>query len=504
MFDWEKIRIVVVDDEQYICNIIFESLAGCDYEVTTFTDPIRAIKHIESNPVDLVLTDLVMGEHSGVQVVETVLGNHSDAIVILMTAHPTVQTAISVLKRGAYDFLVKPFKLELLRATIKRGLSHQSVVRDNLQLRGQVAFMKVANAATPDMELDDYLQMVLKSCVTELSARGAAFIGINPETGEVNRILRECPDSELVSELTAPGSLDRFVQQPQEKPWIRSSEMQEGGREVSKIYIDQPVIAGTTLFGVIRIAIMARSPRVNRGQLDALTILANSAAAAIASHKLYEQRQESYLEAIRGLANAVEARDPLTAGHTDRVTRMAELVARQMGWTDEQLENLVMGCTLHDIGKIGVPDSILSKPGVLTEEERQRMIEHPSLGMKIVQGIKLFEPAIPYILDHHEKFDGSGYPAGKKGDEISIEGRLLAVIDTFDAIMSNRPYRDGAELKTAVWELYNYSGTQFDPSLVQLFFDLLRSGQVDLNDLYDRSENLDCMDEIPALKMVPV
>ena len=159
----QPISILVVDDEKYICNIIVEALSIEKYHVVAFSDPAKALTHIEQNSVDLVLTDLVMGEYTGVQILESTLAHHSDATVILMTAHPTVQTAISVLRKGAYDFLMKPFRLELLKATIKRGLEHQQVIRENLHLKGQVEFLKVVGAANTEMGIDDFLAMVARS-----------------------------------------------------------------------------------------------------------------------------------------------------------------------------------------------------------------------------------------------------------------------------------------------------------------------------------------------------
>jgi len=173
-----------------------------------------------------------------------------------------------------------------------------------------------------------------------------------------------------------------------------------------------------------------------------------------------------------------------------------------MGWNRKQIFALHMGCTLHDIGKIGVPDAILNKNGRLDEKEMQIMQTHPNVGLQIIAGIDIFAPSVPYIIGHHERYDGGGYPKGLKGEEIPIEGRLLAVADTFDAIMSDRPYRRGAELGIAVRELRYNSGSQFDPDLVDIFIDLLRTGQVDLSGLYGREYDVSCLAEEPVTETV--
>ena len=499
-----KPQIVVVDDEEYICSIILESLAAEQYDVFAFSDPREALEHISSAPVDLVLTDLVMGAFSGDQILDTALEYHEDAIVLLMTAHPTVQTAISALKRGAYDFLVKPFKLEMLRATIKRGLNHQKVLRDNLRLNGQVEFLKVANTVTPTVDIDDYLRKVLQSCLTELTAEAAAIICVDPGNHEIVSRICEPGNQQYCRELLDESTIENNGSSKSSKPIIRSEKVLVDGREVSKMFVSKPIIINSRYNGVINLLILSRFGKITSGQLDVLTILANSAASAIASQRLYQQRQESYMEAILALANAIEARDPYTAGHTGRVTRLAKTLAQGLGWDEERIDNLEMGVTLHDIGKIGVPDSILNKPSRLTEEERQKMMRHPKVGLKIVRGIKLLKNAIPYIISHHERYDGTGYPKGLKGTDIPVEGRLLAVADTLDAIMSDRPYRSGARLEIAVGELVDNRGTQFDPELVDLFLDLMREGKIDFMELYDRDEDTSCLEQLSSTQKAPV
>ncbi len=504
MIDKPTTHILVVDDEKHICNIIEETLSSSQYTVTTYADPVAALAHIEEHPVDLVLTDLVMGDHSGMQILDATLLSHSDAMVILMTAHPTVQTAISVLKKGAYDFLVKPFKLELLKSTIDRAVEHQRVMRENLHLRGQVEFLKVANAHTAKIDIDRYLKLVIESCKKELGAAAVGILQIDPRTDEPLR--RHCitDDPLIESVVTDETVMEKFAGSTSSQPTIEARRVQtENGNEV-RVSILQPIMIRNKINGVINIVVASKFGRVTPGQLDVLSILTNSAASAIANNRLYRDLRKSYLEAIRVLANAIEARDQYTAGHTDRVSKLAELIARKLGWSEAKIFDLHMGCTLHDIGKIGVPDNILNKPSALTEEERARMRSHPDVGLQIIRGIELFKPAIPFIKAHHEFYDGTGYPRGLRGEEIPVEGRLLAVADTFDAIMSDRPYRNGNSLKVAVDELLKFRGKQFDPEIVDVFLKILDDGEVDFEAMYDREEDTSCLKDIPISEKAPV
>lgn len=483
--------VLVVDDEKYICKIVVESLATADYNVVPFNDPAEAIDFIRENQVDLVLTDLVMGEFSGVDVMTAATETHSDAIVLLMTAHPTIQTAISVLKHGAYDFLVKPFKLDVLHAAIRRGFAHQRVVRQNMTLRSQVEFLKVANAVGSGLDIDRLLTLIIGSCKTELGAAAAALLEVDTaDKSNVIRKLHETDDESLVDEVLDPTQLLHFSYTKSTKPAIRSENVTIDGVRQSKVTIVQPIFAQRRFHGAISLIIISRFDQLTSGQLDALSILANSAGSALANNRLYEDLQSSYLQAIRALANAIEARDACTAGHTDRVSRLANLVATELGWSQRRIKDLGMGCMLHDIGKIGVPDSILNKAGRLTDDERNTMNNHPLVGLKIINGIDLLRPAIPYISSHHERFDGLGYPRGLRGEEIPLEGRLLAVVDTFDAILSDRPYRKGAPLRIALRELITNKDTQFDGRMVDVFIELLQTGRVDLRELYGREEEM--------------
>ena len=172
------------------------------------------------------------------------------------------------------------------------------------------------------------------------------------------------------------------------------------------------------------------------------------------------------------LSRAIEARDPYTRGHSARVTEIAEAVARRLGWDAERLALLRVGGPLHDVGKLGVSDEVLAKPGRLDDDELEQIREHPKLGARILLRVAAFRAAIPYVLYHHERWDGNGYPTGRAGEQIPLEARVLAVADAFDAMTSDRPYRRALDHEAAVEEVARCSGTQFDPEVVRIFLEL--------------------------------
>ncbi len=186
--------------------------------------------------------------------------------------------------------------------------------------------------------------------------------------------------------------------------------------------------------------------------------------------KTLEALDKTYIFTLRALVTALDTRDVETQGHSLRVVQYSLELAELLGWGNkEQLKILEYGALLHDIGKIGIPDSILKKHGELTKEEWEVMRTHPKVGYKILHNIEFLEEAARFVLHHHERFNGAGYPAGLKGNEIPITSRIFVVVDTFDAMTTKRRYRDAATFEDAINEINKCSGTQFDPQVVEAF-----------------------------------
>jgi putative nucleotidyltransferase with HDIG domain len=185
-----------------------------------------------------------------------------------------------------------------------------------------------------------------------------------------------------------------------------------------------------------------------------------------------QQIEHSYEDTLQALGAAVDLRDNETAGHSQRVCRYSLEIARAMGWSNKDLENLARGAYLHDIGKLGIPDGILLKPGPLTPDERSVMQQHVQIGFDIVKDIPFLADTAEIILMHHERFNGGGYPRRLKGDEILPGARIFAVADTLDAITSDRPYRRASSFEGAVETVRREAGHQFDPEVVRVFLSI--------------------------------
>lgn len=181
------------------------------------------------------------------------------------------------------------------------------------------------------------------------------------------------------------------------------------------------------------------------------------------------QLEAAYKASLLALANAIEARDLYTRNHVERVNAFSQAIARELGWDEAQRSSLEFGAILHDIGKIAVRESILLKTGPLQRDEWAEMREHPVVGARMIEGIPYLAPAIPIVLYHHERWDGSGYPDGLQGEEIPVQARLLAVADTYDAMTSHRPYRKALPHSVAYETIIGEAGALFDPEMARAF-----------------------------------
>jgi len=239
-----------------------------------------------------------------------------------------------------------------------------------------------------------------------------------------------------------------------------------------------PLVQRKEVVGIIYLDAPSQVRAFSEADLELLMTIAGPASVQIQNVLYLSQLKRSYKDTIRALAKAVDARDPYTVGHNWRVSRLAVTVASSLGWSGEEVGVTELGGILHDIGKIGIPDSVFLKRGKLADEEWQIMKQHPEIGAQMIAGIDFLEPVVPYTLYHHEHWDGSGYPYGLKRDEIPREGRLLLVCDAFDAMTTTRPYRKGLKPEVAIEELAKGKEKQFDPKYVNAFVTAWDNGDI--------------------------
>lgn len=327
--------------------------------------------------------------------------------------------------------------------------------------------------------LDELLQSILEDAVNVLDAQRAALLLADPLTGQLQFRAMVTRNPALQSRRSYSGTLtDRCYRQGES---LLCSDVRLETELISASSIAHGAMASI-------ISALLRSPRNRLGVLhldrspyqDPFTeadffladALAASVSVGIESALMVERQRDQFIQTVTALARTVELRDEYTANHTQRVTDYALMLAEELNLTNQERHQIQIGAPLHDIGKIGVADSILNKPGRLTADEFEVMKSHTLKGAAILETIPALSPMIPIVRHHHEKWDGSGYPDGLRADGIARAARVVAVADAFDAMTSNRPYRTAMPVDKAILELTTHAGAHFDPLVVQAFLTL--------------------------------
>ena len=248
---------------------------------------------------------------------------------------------------------------------------------------------------------------------------------------------------------------------------------------VTRDMVCVPVKVKDKVIGVLQ-AINRAEGVFTEDDVELFQLFSNQVAIALDNARLYEEIRETFFATAEALAEAIEKRDPYTGGHTKRVVNYCLVAAKYMNLTPEELEILKLSAILHDVGKIGVEDRILRKPGNLDDEEAKIMKMHPLLGAEIMRHIRQLKDLIPGMLHHHERPDGKGYPEGLKGRDIPIVARIISAADTYDAMTTNRPYRKGLSHQTAIDEIKKEAGAQFDKEVAEAFVKAFEAGEIEM------------------------
>lgn len=330
-------------------------------------------------------------------------------------------------------------------------------------------------------DLDRLCRLILEAAVKECNPDRASlmllgkdgYLHIKSSIGIAKRIVsrvRQEVGSGIagrVAETAAPITINEGQKLT---PGLKKSLLGLGVKSAVSI----PIIADSKVMGVLNLGKYHKKPFFDEEDVELLMILAYEAGAAINNCQLIEELQNFYIGSMVSLASALDARDHSTQGHSEKVGRLAVSIARKLKLPNEQVDRVKSASMLHDIGKIGIPDSILLKPARLNKREFAVIKKHPIFAVKILKHIPRLKSIIPIIYHEHERYDGKGYVDGIKGNEIPIESRIIAVADAYEAMTSDRPYRKALAKREAVAELRRGSGTQFDPAVVTAFLMVIK------------------------------
>ena len=325
---------------------------------------------------------------------------------------------------------------------------------------------------------------IIDSLSVFLERSGYNLVGVTNPVEAIERVKKEHFDLMLLDFIMTPFHGDQVVE-----------EIRKFDKELYILLLTGHKDIAPPLETIKRLEIQGYCEKSDK--FDQLLLLIESAVKSIdqmreikrINNELSETNQKlekAYMESIETLRYTVEAKDPYTKGHSDRVAQYSVLIAKKMGLSEEEQKTLLIGGLFHDIGKIGVPDTILRKPSKLTDDEYSEIKNHPSIGAHILAPATIFQDIIPIVKHHHERFDGKGYPSQLKGENIPIFARIAAVADTFDAMTSRRTYRGPVELDLVKAEIEKCKGTQFDPQIADIFLDILNNDYKEILDIQEK------------------
>lgn len=480
----DKLKVLVIDDDPIVRDTLYDLLtkvAGCDAE-TAETGKI-GLEKIQSEDFNVVFTDLTMPEMNGIDLIKEAKRINPYLPIVVITGYGSIDNAVNAMKEGATDFITKPFSIENIIEILNRIRTEPKLIKEiggqpdiNLNFLNLALYKKylsISRLQEVSVELDEmYDNKKIYEKVVDLgkkllSAKGTAFLlfehgdfKIRGSSGEIEKVLLH--NSNLFNE---------FLEKGQKKGVFKRSLTDL--KQISDYHeiLFAPFTINNEIFGGLVFANKTDGSGFNEEDIAIATTFAKKVSLRIENNALYEVFYNNLVSTLKSLVMSIEARDSYTKQHSERVTHYALQIANVMKLSEEDIDVIKFGGYLHDIGKIGVKDTVLLKPGKLTDEEFEEIKQHSVIGDNILKPIKFFPKERDMIRHHHERYDGKGYPDGLAGKDIPLTARILAVADTYDAMTSTRPYRKALDHSVAIEELIRCSGKQFDPEVVFAFLE---------------------------------
>jgi putative nucleotidyltransferase with HDIG domain len=506
--------ILVVDDDPNVVEILTESLRGQGYRTESARDGEEALEMYDRFAPDLVLLDVVLPKKDGFHVCDEIRSRdmHRDVPIIMISSNTIQDSVVQGYRSGAQDYIKKPFSLKEIHAKINaylsqahtsRGLREQNLLlegevqkgqedylRINRELKKKILDMRTLFGLSQDLnrlrDPDDLVHIFSLTLIGQIGINSVALFYASNDTDEylsfaggrgvqlnVLRTVR----------LSREVGLSKYALVNQDMISLGDPYLPEDTKRETHFMGEfgfaycVPLIVNSQLIGIVFIGEKINKQPYSEHDIELIRSICNSAATGFENSRLYLELQSTYLSTIKVLVSTIEAKDSYTRGHTERVASYARMIAEQLGLSKRDREIVSFGAALHDIGKLGVYEDILNKPGDLTENEWVIVRSHPEVGANIIRNMKFLEAACDLVRHHHERLDGKGYPDGLRGDEISIGARIVAVADSFDAMTSDRPYRKAYAVEKAIKKLKGQN-EKFDSEIVDQLEKLVQMGKI--------------------------
>lgn len=509
-----KATLLIVDDEESILEVVGQYFRRRGYRIFTAPAGPQALALLGRETVDCCFTDINMPGMNGLELAERIHDIDGSLPVIVMTGYPSLETSIQTLKQGVVDFLIKPVNLKQMELSFQRVQRQRRMFLENLLLKQEVKgkerlvslnrelLAKIEELATLNRIMGSFattsstshvFQRAVDTAVEVVQADESHFFIIDASGGRPCRVATAAktgpqdrsgvaqPPADAGPASAFDGATAALIMNVQADglPLLVSGGDASSGLPAGvNSWMAVPVKIREKVFGVLTAAAMNGRAPFTEKDLYYLAVTTQSAAGAVETLAVYENIYENLFATLYGFVNALEARDLYTRQHSSRVTEIALVLARELGCSAEELNVLNFAGPLHDIGKIGIRDDILLKPGRLTAEEYAKIKEHPAIGANMLNQLGLWDYERRIIRAHHERFDGTGYPDGLSRENIPLLARILSVADAYDAMASDRAYRNKMESRVILNILAEGAGSQFDPRVVAAFHAMHGAGKI--------------------------
>ena len=481
-------KILVVDDEEMIRDLCSHILSAEGYQVTTASNGTAAFEELKQNDMDMLVTDIKMPGMDGLELFERVKELNQDIVTIFITGHGTLDTAIESLMRGVDGFVLKPFTQEELLGAVERAITRSRLQKENIRLKALIPLFEISKLLVTEIDLAHLFKIITEVLVKEFSVDRVSLMLIDEASGDLLiRASHGLPTNVAMKSRRKVGEGVSGLALKNKKPLIITAGKHPDREVMAAVNVDNvltssmsvPLIGKNKVFGVLNVSKFSGTA-FSASDLQIVLILSSQVVTALENAALYEDLRENYFRTVQALVAAVEAKDPYTRWHSTNVAKYAVSIARDLGMSPTQLEEMHIAAILHDVGKIGISELIICKPDRLSREEFDIMKDHPAHGIRILEPIGFSPAIINAIYQHHERYDGKGYPRGLSGEEITLAARVLNVADTIDAMVSERPYRGVISGQEVLLELERESGRQFDPKVSDSARQLIEKGLLKL------------------------
>jgi len=491
----DRPRVLVVDDEQSFAETIAELLGQNGFEACAITDPAEALRRAAGDRFDAALVDLVMPRMSGLDLIERLHEVSPHTQIAILTGHANMETAVSSLQRGVYDYLPKKdvtaVTLEgtvrgaVERARLARGQAEaQERVRDSNRLLEALREVgaQALRSASP-VQLLGHVAAVAKDVVGAASGRAMLFTRTHGDgyvvsaaagdSAEAIRGARLLPEEGLAILAAASGKCS-LLERADDHPHYshKTEEMPKALLGFMCVPIRYESVQGALLVGGIR-----QKPFTAKA-LAALQQIAQQAAVHLEAQSFQERSANFFTHTCDLLVSVLDSIDVHYQGHARATAAYSDMITRALGLSDPERRTIHFAALLHDIGKVKMDLDLLQRNGSYPAEARERMKAHCVVGVELLKPITVWADMLPIIHAHHERWDGKGYPTGLQGDDIPLGARVVAVAEAFDAMIRRKPYGVQRTPDEALLELECHAGSQFDPKIVRLFLSEYRAQQV--------------------------